>query len=56
MPLCPSCIGDHSLYHEQLGSKPQYFSLYETLSDVQTLLYNSIYSLEQDRKRNVHFC
>lgn len=53
MPLCPSCIGEHSSYHEQNGSKPQYHNIYETLSDTQTTLYNSIYSLEVDKKRIV---
>lgn len=53
MPLCPSCIGEHTMYHEQTGSKPQYHNIYETLSETQTLLYNSIYALEVDKKRIV---
>lgn len=53
MPLCPSCIGEHSMYHEQSGSKPQYHNIYETLTETQTMLYNSIYALEVDKKRIV---
>lgn len=45
MPLCPSCIGEHSLYHEQSHHKPHYNNIFETLSDAQNLLYNSISAL-----------
>ena len=53
MPLCPNCIGDHSSFHEENQTKPAYASIYETLAQVQSQLYNSIYALEQDRKRSV---
>ncbi len=53
MPLCPSCIRDHSLYHEESQTKPVYFNIYEILSSVQNDLYTTIYSLEQNKTRNV---
>ena len=32
MPLCPSCIREHSQYHADLGTKPQYFNIQEVLA------------------------
>lgn len=56
MPLCPNCIGEHSIYHEQNNSKPMYHSIYEMLTEVEQKLYHSICSLEADRTRIVVKC
>ena len=56
MPLCPNCIGEHSLYHEQGNTKPLYQSVYEMLTEVQQKLYESICGLEADRTRIVVIC
>lgn len=53
MPLCPSCIRDHSIYHEENQTKPAYFNIYEILSNVQSDLFATIYALEQNKNRNV---
>jgi hypothetical protein len=53
MPLCPTCIREHSQYHLEASIKPQYFNIQETIEEVHSLLYNSILNLEQDKKRNV---
>lgn len=55
MPLCPSCIGEHTSYHEQTSSKPLYNNIYEVLSEAQTLLCGSICALELDKKRIVTY-
>lgn len=53
MPLCPSCIGDHSNYHMELNSKPNYLNIQEVLSETQGLVLAAIANLEKDRSRNV---
>lgn len=53
MPLCPTCIREHSQYHLETSTKPQYYNIQEILEEVQSSLYNDVMSLEQDRKRNV---
>ena len=53
MPLCPNCISEHSLFHEEHNTKPQYTTIFETLSDVEKLLYNSICAFEADQARIV---
>lgn len=32
MPLCPSCIREHTHYHQDLKTKPLYFSIQETVN------------------------
>lgn len=34
MPLCPTCIREHTQYHQDLKTKPVYFSIYETVAEV----------------------
>ena len=53
MPLCPTCIRQHSQYHAQSSTKPQYFNIYEVLQHVDDSLKTSIENLEQDKQRNV---
>lgn len=52
MPLCPSCIGSHNDYHDKSGFRANYLNIYDSLAEVQTLIYESLINLEQDKKRN----
>ena len=53
MPLCPSCIGDHNEYHLDKGIRANYINIFDSLDEVQTLMYGSLVNLEDDKKRNV---
>lgn len=53
MPLCPSCIGSHTEYHDKKGFKANYMNVFEALAEAQTLIYDCLINLEQDKKRNV---
>jgi predicted amidophosphoribosyltransferase len=53
MPLCPTCIREHSQYHAEASIKPQYYNINETLDDVEAAMKASLAQLEHDKKRNV---
>lgn len=53
MPLCPTCIREHTQYHQDLKTKPLYFSIYETVGEVRELVYAAITQLEQDNTKRV---
>lgn len=53
MPLCPTCIREHTHYHQDLKTKPLYFSIQETVNEVRELVYAAITQLEQDNARRV---
>lgn len=53
MPLCPTCIRQHTQYHQDIKTKPAYFSIYEIISEVKQLAYAAINNLEQDNLKRV---
>lgn len=53
MPLCPSCIAEHTSYHEEDNSRPKYTSIFEAQSEVHAQITHCIESLESDKNRNV---
>lgn len=53
MPLCPSCVAEHTEEHYQGGQKPTYINLNEALHEVRQKCYASIVSLEDCSKKNV---
>ena len=53
MPLCPSCIGEHSVYHHDVGNQPQYFSVDRVMDEAATNIGNTIQHLEQARGKTV---
>lgn len=53
MPLCPECISEHTQYHEDQRSRPQYATIHEILADVHTQIVNCVEMLEEDKCRNV---
>ena len=46
MPLCPSCVAEHTEEHYQGGQKPTYLNLNEALHEVKQKCYANIVSLE----------
>ncbi len=55
MPLCPTCIREHTQYHQDIKTKPSYFSIYEIIAEVKELAYAAITHLEQDNLKRVLF-
>jgi hypothetical protein len=53
MPLCPTCIREHTQYHQDLKTKPVYFSIHETVAEVREQVYAAIALLEQDNAKRV---
>jgi hypothetical protein len=54
MPLCPTCIREHTHYHQDLKTKPLYFSIQETVTEVREMVYAAITQLEQDNAKRVN--
>ena len=53
MPLCPSCVAEHTEEHYQASQKPTYINLNEGLNEVKQKCYSYIVSLEEYNKKNV---
>lgn len=53
MPLCPTCIREHTFYHQELHTKPQYYNIHQTVLEVRDSLSSSITKLGQIKKRTV---
>ncbi len=55
MPLCPTCIREHTQYHQDIKTKPIYFSIQEVTTEVKELIFAAIKQLEQDNLKRVRF-
>ena len=53
MPLCPTCIREHTQYHQDIKTKPIYFSIQEVTTEVRELIFAAIKQLEQDNLKRV---
>jgi hypothetical protein len=47
MPLCPSCIVDHTDEHYREGSKPLYMNLHDALYDARENCLINIHEFEE---------
>lgn len=53
MPLCPSCIVEHTEEHYRDHSKPLYMNIHEALHEARESCYHSILELESDSQKIV---
>lgn len=53
MPLCPTCVVEHTEEHYERGQKPSYVNLHEALHEARQYCYSSIVRLEEYDRRNV---
>lgn len=55
MPLCPSCIVEHTDEHYRDHSKPMYMNIHEALHHARETCYQSIVELEDSAQKIVLF-
>lgn len=55
MPLCPTCVVEHTEEHYQRGQKPAYVNLNDALHDSRQQCYSAIIKLEDYGRRNVKY-
>ena len=53
MPLCHVCIREHADYHQQTQTKPNYYSIAETVQDAEKHILETIQTLEKHQKKLV---
>jgi len=53
MPLCPTCVVEHTEEHYEREQKPAYVNLHDALHDARQYCYSSIVKLEEYDRRNV---
>lgn len=53
MPLCPSCVAEHTEEHYIAHQKPTYINLNEALHEARQKCYASIVGLEDAGNKNV---
>ena len=53
MPLCPSCIVEHTDEHYRDHSKPLYMNIHEALHHARETCYQSIVELEDSSNKIV---
>jgi hypothetical protein len=55
MPLCPTCVVEHTEEHYQCQQKPAYVNLNDAMQEVKQKCYSSIIKLEEFNRKNVYF-
>lgn len=53
MPLCPTCVVEHTEEHYDCGQKPAYVNLNDAMGDSKQRCYSSIVKLEEFARKNV---
>ena len=53
MPLCPTCVVEHTEEHYECGQKPTYLNLNDSLHESKQKCYASIVQLEEMGRKNV---
>jgi|JI9StandDraft_1071089.scaffolds.fasta_scaffold747075_2 hypothetical protein len=53
MPLCPTCVVEHTEEHYERGQKPAYVNLHDGLHEARQNCYSWIVRLEEFDRRNV---
>ncbi len=53
MPLCPTCVVEHTEEHYECNQKPAYVNLHDALQDSKQKCYANIVKLEEFNRKNV---
>lgn len=55
MPLCPTCVVEHTEQHYECNQKPTYVNLNDALQESKQKCYSNIIKLEEFNRKNVVF-
>ena len=53
MPLCPTCVVEHTEEHYECNQKPTYVNLHDALQESKQKCYANIVKLEEFNRKNV---
>jgi hypothetical protein len=56
MPLCPTCVVEHTEEHYESNQKPAYVNLNDAMQDSRQRCYAAIVRLEELGRKNVPLC